>query len=120
MNTRYQDNHVTFVELPAGSVSELSRAKEFFEQVFGWSYTDWGGDYADTKDSGLESGINADPGHRPRHPLPVIYTTDLDTVRQKVISANGTVTREVFSFPGGRRFHFSDPSGNELAVWSDI
>jgi uncharacterized protein len=109
-----------FIEFPAKSIEDLQKSKVFYMNVFGWSYKDWGDDYSDTKSSGLGSGINADANHRPEHPLPVIYTKALEATREKVLAGKGTITREIFSFPGGRRFHFLDPSGNELAVWSDV
>ena len=112
-------NCFDFIEFPAENVKCLNQAKDFYNKIFGWSYKDWGDDYSDTQSSGLSSGINADPSHRPSHPLAVIYTIDLDGVREKVVDSNGVITREIFSFPGGRRFHFTDPAGNELAVWSD-
>jgi uncharacterized protein len=112
-------NCIDFIEFPAKSVADLQQSKAFYTTVFGWSYSDWGDDYSDTKSSGLSSGINADPSHRPHSPLAVIYTTDLESVRKIILEAQGRITREIFSFPGGRRFHFTDPSGNELAVWSD-
>ncbi len=119
MATRAQTNTMDFVELPATTVAELQRAKAFYSAVFGWSYQDWSDHYSDTHDSGLGSGINAAPEHRPVHPLVVIYAADLSSVREKVVAAKGRITRDIFDFPGGRRFHFVDPSGNELAVWSD-
>jgi uncharacterized protein len=114
-----RNNCIDFVEFPSKSVKDLAQSKHFFSSVFGWSYDDWGDDYADTKDSGVGTGINADPSHRPSHPLAVIYTADLEAVRAKVVEGRGRITRDIFPFPGGRRFHFKDPSGNELAVWSD-
>ncbi len=111
---------INFLEFPARSAADIVSAKHFYSAVFGWSFTDWGGDYADTNGSGVGSGFNADPAHRPSQPLAVIYVSDLEQARTGVIAAGGTVTRDVFSFPGGQRFHFRDPLGNELAVWSDI
>ncbi|MEJ2199633.1 MAG: VOC family protein [Desulfuromonadaceae bacterium] len=119
MNKPERSNCIDFIEFPAADVAGLNQAKAFYQIVFNWSYKDWGDDYSDTQSSGVSSGINADPGHRPSCPLAVIYTPDLEMVREKVIEAKGVITREIFSFPGGRRFHFQDPSGNELAVWSD-
>jgi uncharacterized protein len=113
-------NCFDFIEFPAKSIEDLNQSKAFYMDVFGWSYTDWGDDYSDTKSSGLSSGINADANHRPQHPLAVIYTTELEVAREKVLACKGTITRNIFSFPGGWRFHFLDPSGNELAVWSDV
>jgi len=110
---------IDFLELPADSVEAVASVKRFYSTVFGWSFKDWGDDYVDTSDSGLASGFNADPEHRPGKPLAVIYATDLAAARSSVIAAGGRVTREIFEFPGGKRFHFMDPAGNELAIWSD-
>ncbi len=112
-------NSIDFVEFPAGSAAEVASAKNFYGQAFGWSFKDWGDDYADTTSSGLGSGFNADPEHRPAKPLVVIYAHDLKLARAKIVAAGGKVMRDIFSFPGGQRFHFEDPIGNELAVWSD-
>lgn len=112
-------NRIDFVELPATSAADVARAKTFYTTVFGWAFRDWGDDYADTTDSGIGSGVNADPAHRPSAPLVVIYAPDLAAARRKVVAAGGRITRDIFAFPGGRRFHFTDPSGNELAAWSD-
>ncbi|MBU0768570.1 MAG: VOC family protein [Proteobacteria bacterium] len=119
MKKKDRINCFDFIEFPAKSIEDLNQSKAFYINVFSWSYKDWGDDYSDTKSSGLGSGINADPSHRPLYPLAVIYTTELEAVRAKVLAAKGKITRDIFSFPGGRRFHFSDPAGNELAVWSD-
>jgi predicted enzyme related to lactoylglutathione lyase len=119
MDKRNRINCFDFIEFPAGNVKDSNKLKDFYKNLFGWSYNDWGDKYCDTHSSGLSSGINADPRHRPRHPLAIIYAIDLEGVREKVIESRGVITQEIFSFPGGRRFHFTDPSGNELAVWSD-
>jgi uncharacterized protein len=116
---RKKANQVDFIEFPAKSVASVAKAKAFYAETFGWSFQDWGDDYADTSSSGVGSGFNADPEHRPTKPLVVIYTPDLDEARTKVVSAGGKITKDVFSFPGGKRFHFADPCGNELSVWSD-
>lgn len=114
-----RQGHIDFIEFPARSVASVAKAKSFYSEVFGWKFEDWGDDYADTKSSGVGCGFNADLEHRPNKPLAVIYVKDLEAARQGVIHAGGKLTREVFSFPGGKRFHFQDPSGNELSVWSD-
>ena len=114
-----REARIDFVEFPARSSEDLARSRDFFSAVFGWQYQMWGDDYADTRHSGVGSGINADSSHRPGQPLVVIYSADLKGTRSRVIGAGGRITRDVFSFPGGRRFHFADPAGNELAVWSD-
>jgi predicted enzyme related to lactoylglutathione lyase len=114
-----ESSNIDFVEFPARSVAELAAAKSFYGEVFGWSFKDRGDDYADTASGGLGCGFNADPEHRPGKTLVVIYSKDLERARAKVLAAGGKVTKEIFSFPGGRRFHFTDPAANELAVWSD-
>lgn len=112
-------NQIDFIEFPARSVASIARAKSFYSELFGWTFKDWGDDYVDTSSSGVGAGFNADPEHRPSKPLVVIYSLDLESMRAQVIARGGKVTKDIFSFPGGRRFHFTDPSGNELAIWSD-
>jgi len=110
-------NRIDYVEFPS-EPEALARTKEFFGHVFGWSYEDRGADYADTPDSGVASGLNADASHRTKRPLAVVFVTDLEATQARILAAGGRITREIFSFPGGRRFHFKDPAGNELAAWS--
>ncbi|MCZ2389485.1 MAG: VOC family protein [Acidobacteria bacterium] len=111
------NHHIDYVEFPARTVEELGRTRAFFEAAFGWSYQQWGDDYADTRSSGVGSGINAeDPS---ASVLPVIYVEDLEAAFERVKASGGSITKEIFSFPGGRRFHFTDPAGNELGAWSD-
>lgn len=110
-------NKIDLVEFPVKSAEELKRTKEFFSAVFGWKYTDWGEDYSDTTDSGASSGVNAD--NSASMPLTVIYTSDLNKTKELVEKSGGTIIVDTYSFPGGRRFHFTEPSGNELAVWSE-
>lgn len=112
-------NHIDFIEFPATSPESIAMAKAFYATTFGWTFQDWGQEYADTASSGVGSGFNSDLDTRPNQPLAVIYTPELDATLDKVTAAGGTVTRHIFAFPGGRRFHFIDPAGNELAVWSD-
>jgi len=108
------DQHIDYVELPS---SDVAAGKRFYQSVFGWSYQDWGDEYADTHDSGVSSGLSADPT-RTKAPLVVVFVTDLEAAHARVIAAGGNVSRAIFTFPGGRRFHFVDPAGNELAVWT--
>lgn len=117
---RRKSGTIDFVEFPAKDVSAVASIKQFYSGVFGWDFKDWGADYIDTVDSGLPCGFNADPTHRPRMPLAVIYTKNISSSRDQIAKAGGKITRDIFCFPGGRRFHFTDPCGNELAVWSDI
>jgi predicted enzyme related to lactoylglutathione lyase len=114
-----RNNRIDYIEFPAKSANELAAAKQFYAAAFGWIYKDWGSDYADTQSSGVSTGINADPSHQPRQALVVVYAESLEESRARVVAANGRITKDIFSFPGGRRFHFLDPAGNELAVWSE-
>jgi len=111
------NNQIDYVELPAKSIDDLNKARDFFTDVFGWNYAMYGDDYADTGDSGVSSGVNAE--NPATTVLPVIYVTDLQATYEKIKVSGASIVREIFSFPGGRRFHFKDPAGNELAVWSE-
>jgi predicted enzyme related to lactoylglutathione lyase len=115
-----RNNCIDYIEFPAKSDNELATAKQFYGSAFGWIYKDWGDDYADTRSSGVGTGINADRSHQPRQPLVVLYAESLEESHAKVVAANGKITKDIFAFPGGRRFHFVDPAGNELAVWSEV
>ncbi len=110
-------NKIGYVEFPARSIAELQETRDFFSNVFGWSYAMYGEDFADTADSGTFSGVNAE------NPTPatlaVVHVADLQATYEKVTAAGGIITREIFEFPGGRRFYFEDPAGNELAAWSE-
>ena len=110
-------NKIDLIEFPVASAEKLKQTKEFFSKVFNWNYTDWGSDYSDTSDSGANSGINADGGSS--MPLTVIYSSDLEETKELVVQNGGKIIVETYSFPGGRRFHFTEPNGNELAVWSE-
>jgi len=90
-----RDNEINYVEFPAADPATLTATKAFYHEVFGWTYQDWGDTYADTPSSGVGSGINADADHRPAHPLPVLYTSQLEATRDRVLAAGGTVTREI-------------------------
>lgn len=106
-----------YLELPAEGGS-LDRAKNFYAGVFGWKFTDYGPTYS-AFDEGLEGGFQADAAEAPAAPLPVIYSDDIEATLAAVREAGGQIRQDIFPFPGGRRFHFVDPAGNEIAVWSD-
>jgi hypothetical protein len=108
-----QDGKVDYVEM-AGA--ELGETKRFYADAFGWAFTDYGPDYA-AYSEGLDGGFFAAPAAAAR-PLVVLYADDLEAMEARVRAAGGTVVKPIFAFPGGRRFHFTDPAGNELAVWS--
>jgi predicted enzyme related to lactoylglutathione lyase len=110
-----EDGKIDYVEMPGG---DLPATKAFYAEAFGWSFTDYGPAYA-AFDEGLDGGFDADAAAAPTKPLVVLFAHDLEAMLAKVEAAGGVVVKPVFSFPGGRRFHFRDPAGNELAVWSE-
>ena len=110
-------NRIDFIEFPAQSRENLIQAQKFYTETFGWRYQKWGEDYIDTADSGIGSGFASD--EPTSTPLAVIYVVDLEHTREEVQRNGGVIVRDIFSFPGGRRFHFKDPAGNELAAWSE-
>lgn len=102
------------------AVTDMAVSKRFYEAAFGWTFNDYGPDYAGIRKEGGEAGgFRLEPEVSTGGPLVVLYSTDLDTTITKVRDAGGRVVQEPFDFPGGRRFHFLDPSGNELAVYSE-
>ena len=109
-------HHIDYVEFPAADLGSL---KAFYSKAFGWTFTDYGPTYAAPDNAGLDGGFQAEPKEAPAKPLIILYSEDLDASLHAVADAGGVVTQSIFDFPGGRRFHFTDPSGNELAVWSD-
>lgn len=119
MTTENKNNQVSLIEFPANSPEELKAVTHFYSAAFGWEYKDWGGVYSDTSDSGVTTGVIATEQGRPTMPLAVVYASDLDKKQEAIREAGGKVTLDTYEFPGGRRFHFMDPAGNELAVWSE-
>jgi predicted enzyme related to lactoylglutathione lyase len=102
------------------TVTEVAAAKRFYGAAFGWRFNDYGADYAGIQGDGREvGGFRKDVEVQPGGPLVVLYSRDLDGTLARVREAGGRIVKEPFAFPGGRRFHFQDPSGNELAVWSE-
>ena len=116
MSNAQHDRRIDYIEFSVKSVPE---AKRFYGSAFGWSFEDYGPDYASFADGRLSGGFQTAAGVSAGGPLVVIYATDLEAMERKVRQAGGTIVRPIFSFPGGHRFHFTDPSGNELSVWSD-
>jgi len=111
---------IDYVEFPA---KDLTLAKDFFTAAFGWVFTDYGPEYTAFAYEGLEGGffksdlsVSTDAGSA----LIVFYSKDLESTQSKVEDAGGGIIKPIFAFPGGRRFHFADPNGNEYAVWSDL
>lgn len=111
-----KDNHINYVEFKA---KNLEGIKKFYRQAFGWKFTDYGPTYASFSESGLDGGFEKSEENIVNGALVVLYCQDLQKAKGKVVEAGGKITRDIFAFPGGRRFHFLDPSGNELAIWSE-
>ena len=107
---------IDYIEFPA---NDLAKTKTFYTQLFGWKFEDYGPDYTSFSDGRLAGGFYYDQRAATQRPLVVIYAEELESLETRVRSAGGAIVKPVFSFPGGRRFHFTDPSGNELAIWSD-
>ena len=107
---------INYVEFKA---KDLEGVKAFYNQAFGWTFTDYGPTYTAFADGGLEGGFREVKEDIVNGALIVLYHEDLVEIKNKITEAGGKIVEDIFSFPGGRRFHFTDPSGNELAVWSD-
>ena len=110
---------INYVEFPA---KDMGQTKSFFTTVFGWKFEDYGPDYMAFSDQGIDggfykSGLNSSTENGSA--LIVFYSNDLKQTQIKIENAGGVILKPIFSFPGGRRFHFADPNGNEYAVWSD-
>jgi len=111
---------INYVEFPAGNIEAT---KLFFTEIFGWSFEDFGPDYTAFANEGLDGGIyksELSSSTENGSALIIFYSQELEITEAKIINAGGKIIRPTFSFPGGRRFHFSDPNGNEFAVWSDL
>jgi predicted enzyme related to lactoylglutathione lyase len=110
------NNHIDYVEFKG---NDLQKIKSFYHQSFGWGFTDYGPTYVAFSESGLQGGFEKTDENIVNGALVILYHQDLNTIKGAIIKAGGKISKDIFSFPGGRRFHFTDPSGNELAVWSD-
>ena len=117
MNQSEQDRRIDYIEF---AVTDIAEAKAFYSTVFGWSFTDYGPEYSSFHDGRLGGGFQQVGLVERGGPLVVLYATDLEGIEDKVKSNGGRIVRDTFEFPGGRRFHFTDPAGYELAVWSDL
>ncbi|WP_368562710.1 VOC family protein [Pseudoxanthomonas sp. UTMC 1351] len=111
------ENHhrIDYVEF---KVASIAAAKAFYGQAFGWTFQDYGPDYCEFRDGRLTGGFaHGEPN--PGGALMVIYSTDLEATLERIEAVGGAIAQPIFAFPGGRRFHFRDQDGYELAVWSD-
>jgi predicted enzyme related to lactoylglutathione lyase len=116
MGQAEHDRRVDYVEFPA---TDVPRTKQFYERVFGWKFQDYGPDYTSFVDGRLAGGFSTERKGAKGGVLVVIYAVDLEQVQASIKKEGGRIVKEIFAFPGGRRFHFTDLSGNELAVWSE-
>jgi len=122
MSQQEHNLQMDYIEFPA---TDIAATKRFYNQVFGWEFKDYGPAYTSFHDGRLAGGFNGESkpaladGATTRGVLVVLYAKSLADIYRKVKDAGGKIVRETFEFPGGKRFHFADPNGNELAVWSE-
>ena len=112
-----RENRIDYIEL---AVFSIERSKAFYGEVFGWTFTDYGPDYCEFTDGRMKGGFDARGTVKPGGPLVVLYAANLEGLMERIRLAGGRIVRPVFAFPGGRRFHFTDPDGYELAVWTEV
>ncbi len=109
------DRTINYVEF---KVADIARAREFYGSVFGWTFTDYGPDYCEFSDGHMKGGFETGVPDAGGGALVVLYGNDLDDIQKQIETAGGAIVKPVFEFPGGRRFHFTDLDGYELAVWT--
>ena len=110
------ENRIDYVEIP---VTDLQKTQEFFSAMFGWSFEVWGDEYISFNDGQLDGGFRLSESPASTDGVLVtFYSDDLERDVQRVQELGATISKEIFSFPGGRRFHFIDPVGTEYAIWS--
>ncbi len=115
-----QHEKINYIEFPS---KDIEKTKKFFSQVFGWSFVDYGPAYTSFTNEGLNGGfyqsdLSTTTGNGSA--LLVFYSKELKQTLSKIENAGGSIAKPIFDFPGGKRFHFLDPNGNEYAVWSDL
>lgn len=117
MPSPMRNNAIDYIEFV---VADIERAKAFYGTAFGWTFTEYGPDYTAFSDGQLEGGLTTQGTPCPTGgPLVILYADNLEACLIAVQNADGKITKDIFAFPGGRRFHFADPDGYELAVWSE-
>ena len=110
---------INYVEFP---VKNINKAKSFYGDTFGWTFQDFGSEYCAFNDGNMDGGFfisELSSKTSNGAALIVLYSDDLESTQDIIVKNGGIIVKEIFTFPGGRRFHFKDPTGNELAVWSD-
>lgn len=107
---------INYIEFPAENLTEV---KKFYSRTFEWKFTDYGPDYTAFTDGSMDGGFTKGQVAKDSGPLVILYSEQLGETLNRVEKNGGTIVKAIFDFPGGRRFHFKDPAGNQLAVWSD-
>jgi hypothetical protein len=110
------DYSIDYIELHVGTVAT---SKKFYGDAFGWSFQDWGPDYAAFSHANVDGGLTSQVSSTTGAPLVILYASRLEEAQARVEKAGGKIVKPIFPFPGGRRFQFTDPAGNELAVWGE-
>ena len=116
MTTQNNNHRIDYIEF---SATDITATKKFYASVFGWIFTDYGPDYVSFEDGRISGGFAKVQTMNGNGVLVVIYSSELEKTQEAVVRNGGKITKLPFTFPGGRRFHFTDPNGNELAVWSE-
>ena len=116
MTATPENCRINYIEL---NVRDLDKAKAFYGKAFGWTFTDYGPQYAEFSDGAMKGGLTTQETPSPAGgPLVILYADKLEAAHRSVLAAGGAICREIYSFPGGRRFHFKDADGYEFAVWA--
>jgi len=113
------NNKINYIEIPTNNIAST---KTFFTEVFGWTFVDYGPEYCSFSGQGVDGGFYKSElvvATSNGSPLIVLYSKALEASQANIEQAGGNIIKPIFSFPGGRRFHFTEPSGNEFAVWSE-
>jgi predicted enzyme related to lactoylglutathione lyase len=112
------EKRIDYIEIP---VSDPAKARDFFAALMGWEFKDWGPDYISFRDGRLDGGFRRSGEAAPSNGvLLVFFSEDLERDRDRVIELGASISQDIFEFPGGRRFHFVDPLGNEYAIWGEL
>ncbi len=111
-----KDRRIDYIEFIVG---DIARSRRFYGEAFGWTFTDYGPSYCEFSDGNLKGGFTTEGSAKPGGALIILYADDLPEALKKVEAAGGRIVKPVYAFPGGRRFHFADPDGYELGIWSD-
>ena len=111
------EKRIDYIEIP---VTDPAKARDFFAELMGWEFQDWGPDYISFSDGRLNGGFRRSEEPVPQNSvLLVFYSGDLERDRDRVVELGASISQDIFEFPGGRRFHFTDPMGNEYAIWGE-